>query len=532
MTQTMMALLATIISRQPTIHLLRSSIVPWLQSEFSITTSEVNSNLARNRLLRTSPLLFLSHRPNDVTTTTRQRSSSSLPPRRRSHQHHHLQKKHLERISHQVYTTCSHQMGWRCVPSCVGSTASANSNHSATTMIITSKDRKEVWDLSQRAGATSNVMAVGSTAAMYLAKSMTTTDHDIIEHATTASATQQQRILIPLTYEAVWASTTSHILLLSHPFSPLEPMFSALPATITTTPVMIVLDPCSIWDNPDDRKVAYQAAIALALDAMYWHLVSSNNSSSPKAIEEELPWKPILTHWIQQQQQQHPPKETSIIDHEDGNNKELITTVLQALAIMGGCTRFGLSESPPIARSIPLAIAASLVPRILLSLESSASSPTLSSSTAQANPPSTSTSFQDDSSMLLLRIMASLVPGLLRLVVDKRENRAVINHNSNDDDDDDDDGITKLQKNLTRLEEEESFGNDVDSSTPSTRSFYSLTSPLLSSRQDHVAPTPDDEESLDLLMDITMELVQENREHWNCQDAEDSILEQVVNDSF
>lgn len=558
-----------VLSRQPTIHLLRSPIVKWLQTEFSVTNrhaaaSDASQVLARNRLLRASPGLFISHRPNDNPdnkhkpfTSTRVTSTATPQPSLRSSQQQKLQKKHLERISHHVYTTCSHQLGWRCVPSCCAVHAN---HHQTTNPIIAAKDRKELWDLSKRTGAT-NVMAVGSSAAMYLAKSMTTTDPDRMEldhqnsnssssssssshylnspidtPAAVATSIQQQRILIPLTYEAVWASTTSHVLLLSHPFSPNEPMLSAVPASIPTSS-MVVLDPSSIWGSLDDRDVAYQAAVALALDALYWHLLLPSMSPDNS---QDLSWKPILQQWLQQrQQQQSRPRESSSEKEDDDTS---VTTTMQALTSMGASTSFGFSKSPP-ARSIPLAVAVSLLPRIIISQETARSQEVAApAASSKSDAPPTSSQLDDnDAGVLFLRIMASLVPGLLRLVVsmEPRENGKVgINGRDGNYDGD----VSQLRVDLAR------FVNDSDNTplTPSPQdsdhktnpssSLYALASSLLLGSDNNYGSSSannlDAAEDCDKLLDIILDLVQENREHWNCQDVDESILEQVVYDSL
>jgi hypothetical protein len=225
-------------------------------------------------------------------------------------------KKQVAESTQLVQFTLAQQFGLRTVPSTISSA------------FPTVQDMEERFELLRRTGA-SSVVAVGSGAAMDLAKAMPF-ERDL-EHL----------ILVPSTYAAVLASSSSHSLFLDPVEETLVPsptMATADTSTGTCTTTIVPLDVHLMAPVVEDSSshVLY-ASLAIVLDACY--------------RKSDHPLLPEMLTKVHDLLDASPPG-TAALDHD---------TCVQLLYQSGGLLSYGLGSED---RSIPIALSASLIPRI------------------------------------------------------------------------------------------------------------------------------------------------------------------------
>lgn len=207
-----------------------------------------------------------------------------------------------------VQFTLAQQMGLRTVPSTV------------TSAFPTMQDLEQRLELIRRTGA-SSVVAVGSGAAMDLAKALPFEKE--MDHL----------ILVPSTYAAVLASSSSHSLFLDSVEETLVPIPQDNNSRNNTTTTIASLD-CKYIAPVDSSSVLY-ASLALILDACYR---KSNN--------------PLLPELLQKANSMLNDDSSEEISHENA---------MELLYESGRLISFGLDRED---RSTPIALAASLIPRL------------------------------------------------------------------------------------------------------------------------------------------------------------------------
>jgi hypothetical protein len=250
-----------------------------------------------------------------------------------------------------VQFTLAQQFGLRTVPSSISSA------------FPTVLDMEERFELLRRTGA-SSVVAVGSGAAMDLAKAMPF-ERDL-EHL----------ILVPSTYAAVLASSSSHSLFLD----PVEETLVPSPTIATTdtstdtdttkcTTTIVPLDVHLMAPVVEDSSshVLY-ASMAIILDACY--------------RKSDHPLLPEMLTKVHDLLDASSPG-TAALDHD---------TCVQLLYQSGKLLSYGLGSED---RSIPIALSASLIPRIFPHVHA-------------------------------LTLLASLVPGLCHVLMEDSSRSATI----------------------------------------------------------------------------------------------------------
>ena len=246
----------------------------------------------------------------------------------------------------------------------------------------TTSDITQRLELLQRTsghGSTPTIIGVGSGPAIDLTKAIQTT---IIENNNNANSIPRT-ILIPSTYGGIVASGSSHSLILDSTEETLVPIPSSSTskaATINTnTNIIDVITPmeAKYMEPLDDNKnnINLYACTAIVLDAIY------RKSTSPNL--------PILIDTLIQEFTKDQNQNESSDDAEDTSSSKLLTTTSKLLYDSGSLLSYGLSNDD---RSIPIALASSLIPRLF----------------PEMHP---------------LSFFASLVPGLCHIIKQRRHNK-------------------------------------------------------------------------------------------------------------
>jgi Iron-containing alcohol dehydrogenase len=249
--------------------------------------------------LQQSPVLIVSSEPSVAAASSGGAGAVSLPQ--------------VKNASQWLHFTLSKQFGFRTVPVTISSA------------FPTVQDVESRGEMIRRTGA-SSIVAVGSGAAMDLAKALAATDKN---HS------MEQLLLVPSTNAAMMAAGSSHSLLLDSVEETLIPH----PRLVTCPTTVVPLDPRYTADM--DSTVAVYAVAAIVLDAA---LRKSSNPLLPELVSE-------LLHHLELVDVPLVPR-TLMITQE-----EIMSLCYRA----GNLLSYGLGSED---RSSPIALASSLIPSI------------------------------------------------------------------------------------------------------------------------------------------------------------------------
>jgi hypothetical protein len=219
-----------------------------------------------------------------------------------------------------VQFTIAQQLGFRTVQATVSSAFPAYD------------DLEQKLELARRTGALSTIVAVGSGAAMDLAKAIGSSQND-----------QPRVILVPATYSAVMASRCSHSLFMDASEETLVPFRGKCNKNLVVALLEAKLVAYSVFGdakNQNDASHAIYAALSISLDAWYQTLEKTPKTSiNPQQMHE-------ISALIQQ---------LAAVVEQDRLPHNLVMDVLWQA---GGLISYGLEDSN---RSSPLALGASLL---------------------------------------------------------------------------------------------------------------------------------------------------------------------------
>jgi Iron-containing alcohol dehydrogenase len=210
-----------------------------------------------------------------------------------------------------LHFTLSKQFGFRTVPVTISSA------------FPTVQDVESRGEMIRRTGA-SSIVAVGSGAAMDLAKALAAADKN---HS------MEQLLLVPSTNAAMMAAGSSHSLLLDSVEETLIPH----PKTVTCPTTVVPLDPR--YTAELDSTVAVYAVVAIVLDAA---LRKSANPLLPELVSE------LLHHLV---------LDVPLVPRTLMTPEEIMSLCYRA----GNLLSYGLGSED---RSSPIALASSLIPSI------------------------------------------------------------------------------------------------------------------------------------------------------------------------
>jgi hypothetical protein len=238
-------------------------------------------------------------------------------------------------------TACRHvefllskQLGLRTIMS----SHSCSDSVFATTHMV-----QEQHELVARTGATT-VCAVGNQTAMDVAKAVVSSSQE--------EGCTNELILVPVTYEAILACAQPHSLLLDTVEDALlVAESSSLVSSSGQIPTSLALLEAHNVDTSGQVNALF-ASISLALDDLYQGRSSSRKNSTDSSAMTSRTIS-LLT------------KTVEILESVDDNNINTHNALVECLLLAGDVTSFGISmDDPGNRRSIPLGVAASLMPQV------------------------------------------------------------------------------------------------------------------------------------------------------------------------